>query len=212
MCYKINIILSIIIFTSFSFSDDNNGNGIEDEFENQFASMYAPILHYHENNPLFPIPVHEIYNESDFQGNNGWIPLPISNHDPSSWRTYFEQVILPQNLEPTVYFNIITQTLGGDLYTLIQYWFYYPFNDASNIHEGDWEHIAILLDDVYPTSATPVGAIYQRHGVLDRYEWNYLEITDTHPHVYIGGWTIMRMNFMSWTSSDAAGAFNSPLK
>ncbi|RME02789.1 MAG: hypothetical protein D6805_08720 [Planctomycetota bacterium] len=27
----------------------------------------------------------------------------------------------------------------------IQYWFYYPFNKCINNHEGDWEHINILL-------------------------------------------------------------------
>ena len=31
-------------------------------------------------------------------------------------------------------------------YTMvIQYWFFYPFNDAMNNHEGDWEHIAVLV-------------------------------------------------------------------
>ena len=28
---------------------------------------------------------------------------------------------------------------------VLQYWFFYPINDAGNIHEGDWEHINIVL-------------------------------------------------------------------
>ena len=28
---------------------------------------------------------------------------------------------------------------------MLQYWFFYPYNDAGNIHEGDWEHINVLL-------------------------------------------------------------------
>lgn len=28
---------------------------------------------------------------------------------------------------------------------VIQYWFFYPFNDAANNHEGDWEHIAVRV-------------------------------------------------------------------
>src|SRR5262245_49296897 len=28
---------------------------------------------------------------------------------------------------------------------ILQYWFFYPYNDAGNIHEGDWEHINVLL-------------------------------------------------------------------
>lgn len=33
-----------------------------------------------------------------------------------------------------------------DCYEIVfQYWFYYPYNDAANNHEGDWEHINVSL-------------------------------------------------------------------
>jgi hypothetical protein len=28
---------------------------------------------------------------------------------------------------------------------VMQYWFFYPYNDAGNIHEGDWEHINVVV-------------------------------------------------------------------
>lgn len=28
---------------------------------------------------------------------------------------------------------------------VMQYWFFYPFNDAANSHEGDWEHINVII-------------------------------------------------------------------
>ncbi len=28
---------------------------------------------------------------------------------------------------------------------VLQYWLFYPYNDAGNVHEGDWEHINILV-------------------------------------------------------------------
>lgn len=28
---------------------------------------------------------------------------------------------------------------------VLQYWFFYPFNDGGNNHEGDWEHINVVL-------------------------------------------------------------------
>jgi len=28
---------------------------------------------------------------------------------------------------------------------VIQYWFFYPFNDGANNHEGDWEHINVII-------------------------------------------------------------------
>lgn len=28
---------------------------------------------------------------------------------------------------------------------VLQYWFFYPYNDAGNTHEGDWEHINVVI-------------------------------------------------------------------
>ena len=28
---------------------------------------------------------------------------------------------------------------------VLQYWFFYPYNDAGNIHEGEWEHINVVV-------------------------------------------------------------------
>ena len=28
---------------------------------------------------------------------------------------------------------------------VLQYWFFYPYNDAGNVHEGDWEHINVAV-------------------------------------------------------------------
>src|SRR5204863_7068580 len=28
---------------------------------------------------------------------------------------------------------------------VFQYWFFYPYNDAANTHEGDWEHINVVV-------------------------------------------------------------------
>jgi hypothetical protein len=34
---------------------------------------------------------------------------------------------------------------GGGYELIMQYWFYYPFNDGANNHEGDWEHINVVI-------------------------------------------------------------------
>ena len=39
---------------------------------------------------------------------------------------------------------------------IVQYWFFYPFNDAVNEHEGDWEHINVLLT---PNAYRPPGSM-----------------------------------------------------
>ena len=35
------------------------------------------------------------------------------------------------------------QLLGYEL--ILQYWFFYPYNDGGNNHEGDWEHINVVI-------------------------------------------------------------------
>jgi hypothetical protein len=38
------------------------------------------------------------------------------------------------------------RSAGEQRYALVlQYWFFYPFNDGANNHEGDWEHISVIL-------------------------------------------------------------------
>ncbi len=49
---------------------------------------------------------------------------------------------------------------------IVQYWFFYPFNDAGNKHEGDWEHINVVISPMSqvtaPQTAAQVEALLQR--------------------------------------------------
>lgn len=192
-------VLFLIVFVNYALAEDANGNGINDGYEHQFAVRFAPILHYHCNNPLFPLAVNEIYGEEDFVNNdNGYVPLPIDEHSPNAWKNYFENNLVNRGIVPTVYYNIITQELDvGQNYTIIQYWFYYPFNDASNLHEGDWEHVAVITEGIDPNVANPVGAVYHHHYVLDRYSWESLEKSGDHIHCYVGGKTRFNIKYIS---------------
>ncbi len=67
----------------------------------------------------------------------------------------------PGSREPRdwkVYGHVYAAKDGG---TLVQYWFFYPFNDFHVLfdHEGDWEHVTVKLD----ASLQPRGAWYARH-------------------------------------------------
>ena len=48
-----------------------------------------------------------------------------------------------RDLAPTVYAHIIEDAGDGQL--VLQYWFYWYFNDWNNKHESDWEGIALLF-------------------------------------------------------------------
>ena len=46
----------------------------------------------------------------------------------------------------------------------IQYWFFYPFNDGGNNHEGDWEHMNVLVTT--RAAAIDTSAGYARAGYV----------------------------------------------
>ena len=72
----------------------------------------------------------------------------------------------------------------------LQYWFFYPFNDFNNTHEGDWEMIQLVFDAADAREALakrPAKVGYSSHEGAERAAWGdeKLEIVDgTHPVVY----------------------------
>ncbi len=71
----------------------------------------------------------------------------------------------------------------------MQYWFFYPFNDFNNTHEGDWEMIQLVFDapDARAAlSAEPVEVGYSSHEGAERADWGdeKLELVDERPVVY----------------------------
>jgi len=67
---------------------------------------------------------------------------------PSSW--YFDWYSKMAQLSNDSRYNKGTTYVhlfknGTDI--VLQYWFFYPFNAAANRHEGDWEHINVIIDN-----------------------------------------------------------------
>lgn len=84
------------------------------------------------------------------------------------------------------YYGRVTQ--DGD-YDVLQYWFFYAFNDwgavsnGFNNHEGDWEMMMIFLKDNIPEYVA-----YSSHhnkGSLVRRRWDQIEKEGDHPIVYV---------------------------
>jgi hypothetical protein len=46
----------------------------------------------------------------------------------------------------------------------IQYWFYYPYDKFTNNHEGDWEHINVVVRYLSSSDITIEGAQMSHHG------------------------------------------------
>ncbi len=89
---------------------------------------------------------------------------------------------------PPVYYY---STLYNRGYLVLQYWFFYAYNDwgtghdGVNDHEGDWEMIALFFRDDKPQYIA-----YSAHtGGPEYHRWNASEVEKiggTHPVVYVG--------------------------
>ncbi len=96
---------------------------------------------------------------------------------------------LTEGTSPTVYSHVATDP-GYPGKLALQYWFFYPFNDFNNTHEGDWEMTQLVFDaddarDALGKVPTEVG--YSSHEGAERAAWGdeKLEIVaGTHPVVY----------------------------
>lgn len=97
-----------------------------------------------------------------------------------------EQYGGPRVNQPKYYYRL--SEAGG--YQIIQYWFFYAYNDFAtshggvNDHEADWEQITLYLK-----GDTPEWALFASHdarGETLRKKWKEIELVDGHPVVYPG--------------------------
>lgn len=89
---------------------------------------------------------------------------------------------------PTYYYRVTEE--GG--YTIIQYWFFYAYNDFAishggvNDHEGDWECVHVFVKDGRPMWTTY--SSHLGHGKELGHPWapQSMELEGEHPVVYVG--------------------------
>ena len=109
-----------------------------------------------------------------------------------SYLQYVE--ILDKEPEPLYYGRVLHETdKQKDNWTILQYHFFYAFNDwrlaanGMNHHEGDWEMIAIYLKN-----DTPYAVLFSQHGAGNIEKWdtvikaiNKQGNSTAHPIVYV---------------------------
>lgn len=67
---------------------------------------------------------------------------------PASWRRIYSRLDPRRGSHVFVHPFIHEDPATDDarrFQLVFQYWFFYPFNDAINTHEGDWEHINVIV-------------------------------------------------------------------
>ena len=149
---------------------------------------------------------------------------PSGPGGPSRWRQRFRQIAQPQGPDVSPTSSPYPPTQYAHLYwwnreralLAVQYWFYYPFNEWVNHHEGDWECVQVVLaganrlDDTRPWR--PVGYQYFFHEF-------WIEPTrlvrlagrapgDDHPLVYVGG----EASFFAWGGSFSGASYPLPAR
>jgi len=187
--------------------------------EQALAERFAPVVRlvaqaeecgYGE--PYTPIDVDALFGEQTVSLRGPWNPTdlikiaPLESDLPGLYEYHldypgsaldpgcsYEQWArrLTEGKSQTVYAHVVTDpNHSGQL--ALQYWFYYPFNDWNNTHEGDWEMIQLVFDTGDPRQALsrePVEIGYSQHEGGERATWgeDKLEVVDgTHPVVYPG--------------------------
>ncbi|MBI4512671.1 MAG: hypothetical protein HY702_01045, partial [Gemmatimonadetes bacterium] len=86
--------------------------------------------------------------------------------------------------QPTVYAHPFLDQAGR---LVIQYWHFYPFNDFISNHEGDWEHVNVVLTPDRRQIEEVHYYFHARSVKLPQGKYKPEVVDGTHPVVYVGG-------------------------
>jgi len=107
----------------------------------------------------------------------------LSGNDPDQWIPAYQDERNNNHFRNTIYAHFFWK----DCYLVIQYWFFYPYNDGWNNHEGDWEHINVLVSSQNPATASIQKIDFYFHHKVKSLSSGYQLDSGTHPIVYVGG-------------------------
>jgi hypothetical protein len=144
-----------------------------------------------------------------------------SEHGLSGWRRRWRDITgsdrakttADQEYRPTQYVHFYWFNREKGLLA-VQYWFYYPYNEWINHHEGDWERINVVLrgPSRLTENATFRPAGYQFFFHLWTHEPSQVvrisgqDPREDHVVVYAGG----QSKFMMWSGSTSGGSYPLP--
>jgi hypothetical protein len=157
--------------------------------------------------------------DHDARGNRieYWIDGPGDDHvrdGQTDWRRRWHETA---EKTPTQYAHVFwLDRARGQL--VVQYWFFYPFNEWINHHEGDWEHINVVLEGPsrlgQASAYRAVGYEYYFHGyrletdrpvrVEDRGRPG--DARQDHPMVFVGG----HGSALWWSGTQSGGSYPWP--
>ena len=136
---------------------DRDLDGLDDELEDGLLARFAPVVILHPTEPALPGSTDWLIARSELEPEGprprvlaasvlGLLARPKPVEDPAA-RLHPRRAARagsPTQADWVVYGHAFPGDGGG---VLLQYWFFYPFNDAYGLfdHEGDWEHVTVKL-------------------------------------------------------------------
>ncbi|BDG02165.1 hypothetical protein [Anaeromyxobacter oryzae] len=182
---------------------DRDGDGIDDALEDALLERHAPVVLLAPTEEALPASAEWLLARAEIETAPGRPPRimeasvlgavgalvarAVPGLDEPGARLRVERAARAGSPDPAVWtvYGHAYRAAGGGI--LLQYWFFYAFNDAfwAFDHEGDWEHVTVRLD----AAARPVGAWYARHedsAPGEWFEWESLAREDGHPVVLAG--------------------------
>lgn len=178
-----------------------SGATLTDSEMEELAEKYAPTLHFHSGEELYPVDVEYFISNSNLNESVGGTGVLISSNPTASslgdYSSTSRSFYLDNRLGTINDRRIIDEykkseaTLGYTVYShvtanasriAIQYWFFYVFNEGTyNSHEGDWEMIEVILD----TDLNPVSVAYSQHEQGQKATWSQVEKDGDSPAAYV---------------------------
>lgn len=185
------------IFMFHAQGVDSDGDGVSDAMEWELATRYLPSLQFKVGETFFPVDISYHLNNSVLELRTGETVTPIDPHptiasiSTKQSEYYFlangsDLSVISADCEgrrTTLGYTIYCRVTKDSTSTIVQYWFFYAYNNAPlNDHEGDWEMIELVLD----AAQNPVWVAYSQHLKGQRASWGDVEkIDSTHPVVYV---------------------------
>ena len=120
--------------------------------QNKFASipdelvLTSPII-------IGIVSTSRVYAHFDYPGNN---KVSWNNTYTGSGPKRGNNPLFPN----TAYVHAFERSDGN---IVIRYYYFYPFNDFQNNHEGDWQYVNVIVDSFDPNMAELVGIDYKFH-------------------------------------------------
>ncbi len=198
-CLILGLLILLVsgLFLPVQAQVDVDSDGISDAKELELASLYLPSLQFRGGERFFPVEIDYALSNSVLKLRSGSTVTTVdANPTAVSIADKGEDHFLDNQLGGlagiAADYELSKASLGYTVYgqvkpdvehIVVQYWFFYVYNDAPiNEHEGDWEMIMVLLDN----AENPVSAVYSQHLQGQRASWGDVEkVDETHPRVYV---------------------------